>query len=64
MSERRRQNISTPKKANEKGEGREEIPNNDNIALHLKKSFSGRTNVTAIIMTNFLLHLCSNLLNH
>ena len=44
------------------GGGREEIPNNDNIALHLKKS--GRTNVTAIIMTNFLLHLCSNLLNH
>ena len=59
LSARRRQNISTPKKANEKGEGREEIPNNDN-----KKSFSGRTNVTAIIMTNFLLHLCSDLLNH
>ena len=42
FSARRRQNISTPKKANEKGEGREETPNNDNIALHLIKSFSGR----------------------
>ena len=62
VTTRRRQNIYTPKKANDQRKGRnpKQRIKSRQRSFAPGKGFSGRRNVTAFIMTIF--HLCRNLL--